>query len=607
MRVVPWTGSWTDVSAQVYGRVMASTPVGHIEQLPSGSWRAKVYAGTDPLMGREIRLRRTCKTERAAQIELGKLLEQAATGRQPETDATVAQLMDRYAEVADWDLSTRKANEYYIRRTIKPALGHLQVRKIRGPLLDLLYAQLKRCGDLTCTGKPFTEHRSVPMLTVDLASGQPAWKQVADTIRTAIHSGMLAAGEPLPSVREMSCLQNIPTATMQHALAVLAGEGLVLIRQGRTAIAAGEANSKRRPGRSSGPPDHDCRRAGCKPHVCKPMAAKTIRNIHSILSGAFATAKRWEWIAWNPAESARPPAASRRPLPATSPEDVAKLIAEGRETHPEMALYLWLVAITGARRGELCALQVRDINLDNGILHIAFNYVVVSGRRVRKDTKTHQDRYLAIDPVTCAMIREHLDAIRATLADVGLELPTDAYVFSNDPMGSSPWNPDWVTHRASDLAAAAGVKLNIKGLRHYTASQLLAARFDLRNTAARLGRGSGGATTLRHYADPVSEVDRRAAAYLAQLTAGSATDALRGACCLAAHALPAPISRTIALTALAALGLSGAPFHEPFHGRGPCVLPAGISPGRARAHSTAPSTSPAVGQQIGQSFGGIPS
>ena len=50
----------------------------------------KVYAGTDTLSGREIRLRKTCKTERAAQIELGKLLEQAAAGRQPETDATVA-------------------------------------------------------------------------------------------------------------------------------------------------------------------------------------------------------------------------------------------------------------------------------------------------------------------------------------------------------------------------------------------------------------------------------------------------------------------------------------------------------------------------------------
>jgi integrase len=67
------------------------------------------------------------------------------------------------------------------------------------------------------------------------------------------------------------------------------------------------------------------------------------------------------------------------------------------------------------------------------------------------------------------------------------------------------------------------VKFDIKGGRHYTASQLLAGGFDLRNTAARLGHSGGGATTLRHYADPVPEVDRRAAAYLAQLTAGSAS------------------------------------------------------------------------------------
>jgi integrase len=500
---------------------MAKARGGYIQQLPSGSFRVSVYAGTDPLTGRQIRLRKTCKTERAAQIELGKLLEQAAAGRQPETDATVAQLMDRYLEVADWEASTRKANEVYIRRVIKPALRHLQVRKIRGPLLDMLYAQLRRCSDPLCTGKRFIEHRNVPILAVEPASHRPAWRQVADAIRNAIESGMLAVGEPLPSVREMSALQDVPVATLQHALVVLADEGLVVVRQGRTAVVAGDAVADRRSSRAARGRDHDCVRAGCKPHVCKPMTAKTIRNIHSILSGAFAAAKRWEWVAWNPAESAKPPAVTRRPVPATAPEDVAKVIAEAGKTHSGLALYLWLVAITGARRGELCALKADDVDLEKGILHIAYNYVVVGGRRVRKGTKTHQDRYLAIDPVTCAMVREHLDASHAELAAVGLELPEDAYVFSNDPMGASPWNPDWASHKASDLAAAAGVKLSIKGLRHYTASQLLAARFDLRNTAARLGHGSGGATTLRHYADPVSEVDRRAAAYLAQLTAGS--------------------------------------------------------------------------------------
>jgi len=71
---------------------MAKATGGYVQQLPSGSFRVSVYAGTDPLTGRQIRLRKTCKTERAAQIELGKLLEQAAAGRQPETNATVAEL-----------------------------------------------------------------------------------------------------------------------------------------------------------------------------------------------------------------------------------------------------------------------------------------------------------------------------------------------------------------------------------------------------------------------------------------------------------------------------------------------------------------------------------
>jgi site-specific recombinase XerD len=145
------------------------------------------------------------------------------------------------------------------------------------------------------------------------------------------------------------------------------------------------------------------------------------------------------------------------------------------------------------------------------------------GQRVRKDTKTHQDRWLAIDPVTCALIESYLAEIKAELTAVGVELRDDAYLFSNDPAYARPWNPDWVSHWVAEIAAAAGVGLDIKGGRHYTASQLLAGGFDLRNTAARLDHSGGGATTLRHYADPVPEVDRRAAAYLAQLTAGPAT------------------------------------------------------------------------------------
>jgi integrase len=174
------------------------------------------------------------------------------------------------------------------------------------------------------------------------------------------------------------------------------------------------------------------------------------------------------------------------------------------------------------RRGELCGLQIRDVDLDGGLVHVAFNYAVRGGQRVRKVTKTHQDRWLAIDQGTCALIASYLGEIRAELAAVGVGLPDDAFLFSDDPAHSRPWNPDWATHKVAEAAVVAGVKLDIKGGRHYTASQLLAGGFDLRNTAARLGHSGGGATTLRHYADPVPEVDRRAAAYLAKLTARSA-------------------------------------------------------------------------------------
>ncbi len=106
---------------------------GHIEQLPSGSFRVSVYAGTDPLTRRPIRLKSTVKTEQQAQIELGRLLKDASEGRTPETGATMAKLMDEYVAVAEWDVSTRQTNEGFIRRTIKPALGPMKVRKVRGP------------------------------------------------------------------------------------------------------------------------------------------------------------------------------------------------------------------------------------------------------------------------------------------------------------------------------------------------------------------------------------------------------------------------------------------------------------------------------------------
>src|SRR6516165_7824520 len=74
--MVSWNHSWNHGVISACHAVMAATPSGHIEQLPSGSFRVHVYGGIDPITRKRIYFRKTAKTLTQAQIELGKLLEQ---------------------------------------------------------------------------------------------------------------------------------------------------------------------------------------------------------------------------------------------------------------------------------------------------------------------------------------------------------------------------------------------------------------------------------------------------------------------------------------------------------------------------------------------------
>jgi len=76
-------------------------------------------SGSIPLTGSQL----------SRESAVGRLLREASEGRTPESGATVAKLMDGYAAVAEWGVSTRQANEGFIRRTFKPGLGLMKVRK----------------------------------------------------------------------------------------------------------------------------------------------------------------------------------------------------------------------------------------------------------------------------------------------------------------------------------------------------------------------------------------------------------------------------------------------------------------------------------------------
>jgi len=93
----------------------------------------------------------------------------------------------------------------------------------------------------------------------------------------------------------------------------------------------------------------------------RPVRPATVLRHHSVLSAALNQAVRWGWIADNPAKAATLPTLERRSPRVPSAEDVAELIRRVDEAGPVWGLLVRLAVVTGARRGELCALRWSDV------------------------------------------------------------------------------------------------------------------------------------------------------------------------------------------------------------------------------------------------------
>jgi hypothetical protein len=174
-------------------------------------------------------------------------------------------------------------------------------------------------------------------------------------------------------------------------------------------------------------------------------------------------------------------------------------------------MLVWLAMMTGARRGELCALCWDRLDFTSGVLTIRTSIAQVGAETWEKDTKTHQRRRITLDEQTLAL----LGAYHARCVQHAAELPPGARIFSLDPDGSTWMKPDSVGQRYARMCARLGWDMNIHRLRHYSATELIAAGVDVRTVAGRLGHGGGGATTLRVYSAWKPEADQRAAGTLA--------------------------------------------------------------------------------------------
>jgi integrase len=252
-------------------------------------------------------------------------------------------------------------------------------------------------------------------------------------------------------------------------------------------------------------------------HVCRPLSGSTTRKIHYIIRGALGRAVRWRYLGVNKAAMAVAPSPNATEPDPPSAEEAAAILNEAW-TDPEWGLLLWLTMVTGCRRGELCALVWADVDVEQAVLRLPASIAHTKAGLKRKPTKTNKGRRVALDPHTVALLIDHRQRWEQRCAMLGCELTRENYLFSPAPDGSTPFVPRSVTQRYRRMATKLRLRsTRLHSLRHYSATELIAAGVDVRTVAGRLGHGSGGATTLKVYAAWVDQADRRAATTMADI------------------------------------------------------------------------------------------
>jgi integrase len=455
---------------------------GHIRHLHPGpcpprcrnpvSWQAIVYAGRDPITGRKRQKTATRKGKRAAEAVLAELIGRYGGKGHAPAEMTVAELLERWLPEARLSPTTRRRTRSIIDRSIVPHLGKVKISRLDGGQLDALYTYLEAHG------------RKCNVCWSRIARGLPALRDGERYATSAPVRARARCGVPTPNGPCGKWPRKHATRCERHG-GTAADRPLDRVHMG------------------------DCV-AGL------PAVPATIRRVHTTLRSALAwAAKRKRWLDANPAEQADPPAAKRSKARPPTREDVARLLEAAQRDDSDAALewlcWLRLDTVTGARRGEVCAVKWHDIDWDGAAVVMEHSIaldtdahgrpILEHGRRrlVRKETKADTSKRPELDPATLALLASWRQWQAARAHELGLEVAADAYVFSPDVQGRAPWPPDTMTQRFRRLRARAGLeRATIKDLRHWAASNVLLGGIDLVRAAARTGHDSK--TLLAFYA-----------------------------------------------------------------------------------------------------------
>jgi len=236
--------------------------------------------------------------------------------------------------------------------------------------------------------------------------------------------------------------------------------------------------------------------------IAKGLKPSSVQRVHGLLSAAYSWGLKRGFVSSNPAKLAECPTARTEPPHAPSMETV-KAHLEILQEDPETALAVRLAATIGLRRNEIAGLRWEHVDLDKGLVSITEGITVTPGQGASvTSTKTglHGHGVLSADEELVAILRDTSELLEKVAADVGADVPSDAYVFSSGPLHEKPINPDTLTKRLRrHMDRHPEIpSFTLKDLRAFTATQLHAEGADV-TTAQAVLRHQSPQTTLRHY------------------------------------------------------------------------------------------------------------
>ncbi len=227
--------------------------------------------------------------------------------------------------------------------------------------------------------------------------------------------------------------------------------------------------------------------------------------------GALTHGVRWGWIATNVAAHASPPRVPKPVVKTTEPATVARLIRAAEESDPELAVYIRLAAVTGARPGEMCGLRWDDLDTDAGELDTRRRVVKTSPEATVQDlTKTGKTRRIPLDAGTLEILNTYRRFCEDRAQAAGTKIVDDAYLFTESADGSAFWRPDTTSRRFRYLCDKNGfMGIPLYGLRHQAATTMIDKGIDAKTVSDRLGNSV--TTVLSTYTRARTSADRSAA------------------------------------------------------------------------------------------------